>query len=156
MRRYVGDEKYVVETIGTADDFSDADGAEILSFHQAQAKARAAVTDLREVKPAEPFTVDRALDAYLERMTSEHSKSVADARNRVDNLIRPRLGQVPRFRTDARRNYEVAKCDRDKAASCSREERAGVSRPCRSHDRRRKAPAPCEREPDADNLEGRA
>jgi integrase len=94
MRRYVGDEKYVVETIGTADDFSDADGAEILSFHQAQAKARAAVADRKGMKPAEPFTVDRALDAYLERMVSEHSKSVADARNRVDNLIRPRLGQM--------------------------------------------------------------
>jgi integrase len=93
MRRYVGEEKYVVETIGTADDFSDADGAEILSFHQAQAKARATVTDLREVKPAEPFTVDRALDAYLARLDSEHSKSVADARNRADNLIRPRLGK---------------------------------------------------------------
>ena len=31
-RRYVGDEKYVVETIGAADDFADADGVETLTF----------------------------------------------------------------------------------------------------------------------------
>ncbi|HEY5207052.1 MAG TPA: site-specific integrase, partial [Roseiarcus sp.] len=40
MRRYLGDEKYAVETIGAADDFADADGAKVLTFHQAQVRAR--------------------------------------------------------------------------------------------------------------------
>ncbi|WP_426433932.1 hypothetical protein [Bradyrhizobium genosp. P] len=38
VRSYVGDQKYEVETIGPADDLSDADGVKILSFSQAQAK----------------------------------------------------------------------------------------------------------------------
>ncbi len=92
VRRYIGDEKYLVETIGTADDGQDADGAEVLTFSQAQAKARERAADGRETKPTAPFTVDRALDEYLARLESEHSKSLGDARNRVDNLIRPKLG----------------------------------------------------------------
>ena len=40
-RLYVGEQNYKVERIGTADDFSDPDGAAVLSFKQAQDKARA-------------------------------------------------------------------------------------------------------------------
>jgi integrase len=40
VRRYVGGEKYEVETIAEADDFADADGARVLNFWQAQACAR--------------------------------------------------------------------------------------------------------------------
>ena len=39
-RHYIGSQSYAVEKIGTADDFSDADGTIILSFAQAQDKAR--------------------------------------------------------------------------------------------------------------------
>src|ERR1700760_4772242 len=39
-RHYVGGQSYVVEKIGTADDYSDADGTIILTFAQAQDKAR--------------------------------------------------------------------------------------------------------------------
>ena len=35
-RLYVGDQNYRVERIGTADDFSDADGVAVLSFKHAQ------------------------------------------------------------------------------------------------------------------------
>ncbi len=48
MRRYLGGEKYAVETIGAADDFDDADGAGILNFHQAQDRARERVKTLAE------------------------------------------------------------------------------------------------------------
>src|SRR3974390_1507090 len=37
-RHYIGGRSYIVEKIGTADDFSDADGAIILSFAHAQDK----------------------------------------------------------------------------------------------------------------------
>src|SRR5262245_62108626 len=40
-RHYIGGQCYVIEKIGIADDFSDADGIVILSFAQAQDKARA-------------------------------------------------------------------------------------------------------------------
>jgi integrase len=47
-RRYLGDEKYIVEAIGLADDFSDADGVELLTFHQAAAKAREGMQAIAE------------------------------------------------------------------------------------------------------------
>src|SRR6516225_5529043 len=40
VRRYLGTQKYQLEVIGAADDFSDANGKTILSFPQAQQKAR--------------------------------------------------------------------------------------------------------------------
>lgn len=40
LRRCVGGKKYVVETIAAADDFSDANGGDVLSFFQAQQRAR--------------------------------------------------------------------------------------------------------------------
>lgn len=40
LRRYLGNEAYAVETIGVADDRSNADGKTILNFSQAQVYAR--------------------------------------------------------------------------------------------------------------------
>ncbi len=97
LRRYVGGEDYVVETFATADDKQDADGAEFLTFYQAQNRAREIAKQTRqpaEGEEAGKFTVGRALDQYLARLESEHSKSVKDARNRADRLIRPALGEV--------------------------------------------------------------
>jgi integrase len=92
VRRYIGGEKYIVETIGAADDVQDADGKMILNFNQAQAKARELSQQMRGAAPSAPFTVNLALDEYLARLEAEHSKSLGDARNRADNLIRPALG----------------------------------------------------------------
>jgi hypothetical protein len=51
-RHYVGDQKYEVETIGVADDFSDPDGVAILSFPQAQTLARTRIA--HTLRPARP------------------------------------------------------------------------------------------------------
>ena len=51
-RHYVGGRSYVVEKIGTADDFSDADGTIILNFAQAQDKARAHMVNGRNLPMA--------------------------------------------------------------------------------------------------------
>ncbi len=48
MRRYLGDEKYALETIGEADDLADADGVDVLTFYQAQEKARSRVEAIEE------------------------------------------------------------------------------------------------------------
>ena len=56
-RHYVGRRRYVVEKIGTADDFGDADGTIILSFAQAQDKART-----RMVRRAQSATASQAAD----------------------------------------------------------------------------------------------
>ena len=39
-RHYIGDQAYQLETIATADDYSDADGIVVLNYRQALAKAR--------------------------------------------------------------------------------------------------------------------
>lgn len=39
-RRYLGDERYAVEALGHADDRKTANGTTVLTFHQAQDRAR--------------------------------------------------------------------------------------------------------------------
>src|ERR1700730_17434022 len=71
MRRYVGNEAYIVETIGTADDNQDADGAQILSFYQAQTKVRGIAKQYRiKVPGAAALTVKDAIAAYLQMRSS--------------------------------------------------------------------------------------
>ena len=94
-RRYIGNEKYVVETIGTADDAQDADGASILDFSQAQAKVRGMAQASRgPALPSGPYTVGQALDDYVSRLANEASKSVLDAKSRIAKHIRPRFGET--------------------------------------------------------------
>jgi hypothetical protein len=93
LRRYIGDERYAVETIGTADDHSDADDIEVLDFYQAQRKARELAAKARNPGGGQ-FTVARALDAYFERLGHEGSKSLADAKRRAAFHIVPKLGEL--------------------------------------------------------------
>ena len=94
-RHCVGDQSYVVEKIGTADDFSDADGTIILSFAQAQDKARTHM--LRRAQSANgiagPLTVRAAVESYLELLVA-HGKSAVDARHRAKAHIYPTFGDV--------------------------------------------------------------
>jgi integrase len=94
-RHYKGDQKYEVETLPAADDFSDADGVEILSFQQAQALARARMV-LRAhaaVGKTGPLTVSDAITAYIEFLESNR-KSAREARYAADALILPALGSI--------------------------------------------------------------
>jgi integrase len=94
-RHYIGDRSYIVEKIGTADDFSDADGKIILSFAQAQDKARTRM--VRRAQSANgaayPLTVRAAVEAYLEFLEA-HGKSAVDARHRANAHICPKLGYL--------------------------------------------------------------
>jgi integrase len=94
-RHYVGGQSYVVEKIGIADDFSDADGTIILSFAQAQDKARTRM--VRRAQSANgiagPLTVRAAVEGYLEFLEA-HGKSAVDARHRANAHIYPTLGDV--------------------------------------------------------------
>jgi len=95
-RLYLGGEKYAVETIASADDVQAADGNTILSWSQAQAKARDLAAERRNpAAPAGPLTVGKALDLYVERLQAEHKKSLADTLSRIRNDIRPALGGTP-------------------------------------------------------------
>ncbi len=98
MRRYLGEEKYSVENIGTADDTLDADGATILSFPQAQAVARKLFTERERDDaglPAQagPYTVKDCLDDYVAWL-GEDGKTAKDTRWRADSLIVPKLGAI--------------------------------------------------------------
>ena len=94
-RFYLGDEKYEVETIGTADDAQAADGTSVLSFYQAQDRARDLAAERRKPPaPAGPLTVGQALDRYVERMDTEHRKSLPDTLSRIRTDIRPALGDL--------------------------------------------------------------
>jgi integrase len=98
-RWYVGDGAYKVETIGTADDRLDADGAIVLDFAQAQTKARDVYAQRkREASglPIEsgPYTVRACIDDYLEWF-GEHKKSIIDTRHRATAHILSVLGDRP-------------------------------------------------------------
>jgi len=66
--------------LGPADDFMDADGADTLTFNQAQDKARSWFAELSRNggKVIAPLTVTDALDAYLSRYAAKGGKSVSD------------------------------------------------------------------------------
>src|SRR5690348_7229093 len=68
VRSYTGKQAYEVETIGVADDFSDADGVAILSYTQAQQKARERLVRRAHAASGVTYslTVRQAVEAYLE------------------------------------------------------------------------------------------
>ncbi|HYS91556.1 MAG TPA: site-specific integrase, partial [Bradyrhizobium sp.] len=107
-RHYHGGGSYVVEKIGTADDFSDADGIIILSFAHAQDKARAHMVRRAHATNgmAGPLTVQAAVESYLEFLETNR-KSVGDARHRARAHIFPALGnvEVALLSTDALRKW---------------------------------------------------
>jgi integrase len=83
--------RYRQITLGVADDVEDADGSFILSFQQAQEKARAWFRGVARGVPTGPFTVGEALDDYL---ASFQGKSLESTRNKVDAILRPGLGSI--------------------------------------------------------------
>lgn len=96
VRYYLGGQKYKVERFASADDIPDADGKDILTFAQAQDRAREIAAERTAQGPRPetgPFTVSHCIEEYLVWMES-HRKTAADARCRAEALIVPTLGQV--------------------------------------------------------------
>jgi hypothetical protein len=95
LRRYLGNEKYKVETIGAADDHSAANDDTVLDFFQAQRKARQITAYAKAPATVQrPLTVSTAMEAYFERLAHEGSKSLADARGRAKIHILQKLGNI--------------------------------------------------------------
>jgi integrase len=94
-RHYIGDQRYEVETIGIADDYSDADGVRIVSFRTAQtlARERATARAYHAAGKHGPITIGDAMEAYFEFLEA-HRKTARDARVRAEALIIPALGDV--------------------------------------------------------------
>jgi integrase len=70
LRRYLGDEKYVTETIAEADDLAYADGVRVLDYRQAQDAVRkrmeAVAEEERIASFGPPLTVAGAIESYVE------------------------------------------------------------------------------------------
>ena len=119
-RIYRGDQKYVVETIGTADDTAAADGVAVLDWSQALAKARERMVELAredaglEDAPAS-YTVRDALDDYLAWLRT-HRKSAADAGYRADALIAPELGNIELSKLTSKRIRDWLKAQAETGA----------------------------------------
>jgi integrase len=104
VRRYNGEGKYAVENLRTsdralviADDYSEADGHTVLTFGQAQERAKARrPTTSATGKQTGPYTVADAMDAYFAFLESEgrSAAAIADARYRDRAFIRPKLGEL--------------------------------------------------------------
>jgi integrase len=100
MRWYKGDGTYGVETIGTADDAAEADGVVVLSFKDAQARARERHVALARAarglpaKAAGPFTVKDAIEQYLAHLDGHKRRAAKDSRWRAEALIVPDLGAI--------------------------------------------------------------
>jgi integrase len=94
-RHYIGDERYEVETIGVADDFSDPDGVAILSFSQAQTLARSRMVDRAHsaAGKTKPLTVGDAIESYIEFLETNR-KSGREGRYAADAFILPSLGKI--------------------------------------------------------------
>jgi integrase len=90
VRRYVGAQTYVVESLdATADDYSPANGHDVLDFKQAQRRAL-------ESKPraaAGALTVADALKQYLADL-AHRGRPTQDTGYRVNALITPALGTI--------------------------------------------------------------
>jgi hypothetical protein len=83
---------YQETTIAEADDTSDADGAVILNFRQAQDAARKWFAGLERGcgRRTAAYKVSDALDDYLEAFAG---KDIVNTRSRIEAIIRPALGE---------------------------------------------------------------
>ena len=96
VRHYLGGgDRYETETFATADDFSDPDGVAILSFWQAQAKAREQMVQRAHsaagIRAAS--TVKASVDAYI-AFLENNRKSGREARYAANAFILPILGKT--------------------------------------------------------------
>jgi integrase len=89
--------------LGTADDYQDANGVEVLTFSQAQEKAsewfKAQEEAIRREAGGEPtlqgpYTVGRALDDYFQDGERRGMKGLSRDQQRASAWIRPELGLV--------------------------------------------------------------
>jgi integrase len=90
---------YNKTTLGEADDTADADGVRVLNYRQAQDRAREWLRTVEGgVAVKASFTVGDALDEYLNAFTK---KDLANTKRRVEQFIRPALGDVKLSRLTA-------------------------------------------------------
>jgi integrase len=94
LRRYIGNNKYRVQTLGRADDDAPADGSDVLSFVQAAAKARAMVASPEAGNgKIVQLTVRQAMARYVDYKRHQ-GRPVGDLISRSNVHILPALGDL--------------------------------------------------------------
>jgi integrase len=95
VRLYGGRQTYQTTTIAAADDISDANGVDVLSFDQAQREARRRRDDRAHESSGKgrPITVSVAIDRYLEALAGR-GRDTPDTRSRINSMILPTLGNL--------------------------------------------------------------
>jgi integrase len=91
LRQYLGTGRYHVESLGRADDADAADGVTVLSYEQAEAKAKKAVA--LPTTDQGPLTVRQAWERYLAAKRGA-GKSIEDEVSRATVHILPSLGDL--------------------------------------------------------------
>ncbi len=91
LRRYIGNGKYRSTTLGRADDAAPADGQNVLSFEQAEAKGRAMVASRQTT--VHRLTVRQALARYIDYKRAL-GQPVNDVLSRGTAHILPSLGDL--------------------------------------------------------------
>jgi hypothetical protein len=98
LRRYLGGQTYATESIGTADDNQDADNVSILTFFQAQAKARELAKGYREAPAGAAKLTVRANRRNCQSASCEPDRIC------VVELAQPPAGETERSDTEANHN----------------------------------------------------
>jgi len=95
VRLYDGHQTYRTVTIATADDISDANDVDVLSFEQAQREARRRRDDrvYESAGKGRAVTVSIAIDRYLQALAGR-GRDTADTRYRIKSMILPALGDI--------------------------------------------------------------
>jgi integrase len=93
VRHYVGKERYRIAPLGLADDYHDmAEGGDVADF--AEAQRRALAHKLPELGRAGGPTVGDAVERYVEALRADRPAGAADAEQRAECSILPKLGKV--------------------------------------------------------------
>jgi hypothetical protein len=100
IRRYLGERKYAVDTIGTADDDPGADPAQLLTYHQARDEARkrtqALADESRIARLGPTVTVRSATESYIGARDAREQAHAINGENAPKGLkrdARSRLGK---------------------------------------------------------------
>jgi integrase len=107
VRYYIGEQAYETETIATADDYSTANGVDVLDWQLAQEEARRRRDKrVRTAAGRGPFTVADALRLYFEALAAEGRKTT-DTERRANSMILPSLGHevVAQLTTETLRDW---------------------------------------------------
>jgi hypothetical protein len=119
-RRFLGERKYAEHGLGFADDLQEADGVTVLTFSDAQGKARdwwkaAERAELGLAPFGGPYTVAMALDAYFTDRERRGSKGEGSRRRAFAHLTGYRRRGTPE--ADDQKDSRLAHrpCDRTQA-----------------------------------------